>query len=79
MSVDDLESTVAQQSRELEELRYRQDPDDGMDDADGADGVKIPDEEFHKNFEEIQALEARKKILEEKLSGLDEDLGEMMG
>lgn len=81
-SVDELESTVAQQSEELEQLRYRQDNhDDGgiVDDADSADGARIPDEEFEKNHEEIQALEAKKKMLEEKLCGIDDDLGEMMG
>lgn len=87
-----LEYEVQCQGRELEEMSLRgrqrygqEDEDEDMMDVDEPEeeeeeqGMVVTDEDIQREIEAIRALEQRKRDLERRVDGLDQDIGQMMG
>lgn len=80
-SITNLEKRVAKNSAELEQMRDSY--GDDMDDYDMTGPVKtetsdITDEDIERELEEIRDLERRKRALEDRVTGMERDLGGLM-
>ena len=87
-SVQHYEQKVAHQTRDLERMN-RGDGWDADDDEEGGDGrkttgseeemeVEVTDEDLRREEEEIRELERKKKELEDRVSGMERDLGGLL-
>lgn len=76
-SVERLETRVAEQSAQLEQMNY---------DYHAMDSMEVPQEQTHdvtdediqRELEEIRELELRKQMLEDRVTGMERDLGGLM-
>lgn len=73
-SVGHLETHVTDQSAQLERMNYNY---DAMDDADVPQKrtQEITDEDIQRELDEIRELELRKRMLEDRVNGMERDLG----
>ncbi|EAW09203.1 uncharacterized protein ACLA_034060 [Aspergillus clavatus NRRL 1] len=81
-SVAKLENRVARNTTELEQMSHSY--GDDYDDYDNtpasqADGGGVTDADIEREMEEIRELERRKRALEARVSGMERDLGGLMG
>src|SRR6266511_5132918 len=82
-SISHYEERIARQTAQLERMNKSQDSgqydDEYIDDATGGDGdqeeIQITAEDLQREQEEIRELELKKKALEERVSGMERDLG----
>lgn len=84
-SIGRLEERVAKNTAELEQMSrsYGDDDDDDYDDygtaaASQPETVDITDDDIARELEEIRELEQRKQALEDRVSGMERDLGGLM-
>lgn len=81
-SIGQLEERVAANTAELESMRHSY--DDNEDDltpepASQLETPRVTDEDIERELAEIRDLERKKRVLEERVSGMDRDLGGLMG
>jgi hypothetical protein len=81
-SIARLEDRVAANAAELEQMRHSY----GDDENDYAsmptpqpDAPNVTDEDIERELAEIRELERRKRALEARVTGMDRDLGGLMG
>ncbi|KAG2421526.1 hypothetical protein HFD88_005501 [Aspergillus terreus] len=82
-SLLELEERVAKNTAELERMSHSY-GDDDYDELDMTNSVpselgEVTDADIERELEEIRALEMKKRTLENRVSGMDRDLGELMG
>lgn len=82
-SLLELEERVAKNTAELERMSHSY-GDDDYDEVDMTNSVpselgEVTDADIERELEEIRALEMKKRTLENRVSGMDRDLGELMG
>lgn len=80
-SIANLEERVAKNAAELEQMRDSY--GDDIDDYDMTSSVKtetpeVTDEYIERELEEIKDLERRKRALEDRVTGMERDLGGLM-
>lgn len=80
-SIANLEARVAQNTAELEQMRdsYGDDHDDY--DTAGSmqtEAPEVTDNDIQRELEEIRYLERRKRTLEDRVTGMERDLGGLM-
>ncbi|PWY67521.1 DASH complex, subunit Spc34 [Aspergillus heteromorphus CBS 117.55] len=80
-SVNDLEGRVARNTAELEKIShsYGDDFDDFDMDAAQPEVPEVPDADLEREMEEIRELERRKRALESRVTGMERDLGGLIG
>lgn len=80
-SVAQLEGRVATNTAELEQMRSACDDEDEFAPASiSQPGVPdVTDEDIEQELAEIRDLERRKRALEERVTGMERDLGGLMG
>lgn len=81
-SVSQLEDRVAANAAELEQMRrsYEDDEDDFSPPPVSQSNVpEITDEDIEREMAEIAELERKKRTLEARVTGMDRDLGGLMG
>jgi hypothetical protein len=81
-SVAQLENRVATNTAELEQMRhsYDDDDDDFSPTPVSQSGIpEVTDEEIEREMAEIAELERKKRALEARVTGMDRDLGGLMG
>ncbi|KAJ6157314.1 hypothetical protein N7470_004906 [Penicillium chermesinum] len=80
-SIADLEDRVAANTAELEQMRNSYDDEDKYDIPmpAAAPDADVTDEDIERELAEIRELERRKRKLEERVTGMDRDLGGLMG
>lgn len=81
-SVAQLENRVATNTAELEQMRhsYDDDDDDFSPPPVSQPGIReVTDEEIEREMAEIAELERKKRALEARVTGMDRDLGGLMG
>ncbi|KAH8703927.1 DASH complex subunit Spc34 [Talaromyces proteolyticus] len=77
-SLEQLEARVAENTAELERINEAYDKDE-FDFADSQpQDTQVTDDDIEKELEEIRELERRKRTLEERVTGIERDLGELM-
>ncbi|KAL5356401.1 DASH complex subunit Spc34 [Aspergillus floccosus] len=81
-SLLDLEERVAKNTAELERMSHSY--GDDYDELDMTNSVpselgEVTDADIERELEEIRRLEMKKRMLENRVSGMDRDLGELMG
>lgn len=77
-SIAQLEARVAKNAAQLERLnRSYGDPDDDREPFEirQPDTVDITDEDIERELDEIHELEQKKRVLEDRVTGLERDLG----
>lgn len=81
------EAVVVKQAGQLERMNRSQDfgsePEDEEHATDdnpdsNADGIQITEEDIQRELEEIRELESKKRILEERVTGMEKDLGGLL-
>lgn len=79
------EAKVARQTRELERMHHGIDMDSEDEDGEGLPGVndlevevEVTDEDLRREEEEIRELERKKKALEDRVTGMEQDLGGLL-
>ncbi|KAJ5296639.1 uncharacterized protein N7443_007532 [Penicillium atrosanguineum] len=81
-SIAQLENRVATNTAELESMRHSYDDDEydfsPMPEAD-LEALQVTDEDIERELAEIHDLERRKRALEERVTGMERDLGGLMG
>ncbi|KAJ5219857.1 hypothetical protein N7468_009061 [Penicillium chermesinum] len=79
-SIADLEDRVAANTAELEQMRNSYDDEDKYDIPmpAAAPDADVTDEDIERELAEIRELERRKRKLEERVTGMDRDLGGLM-
>lgn len=81
-SIAQLEDRVAANTAELESMRqsYEDDEDDfNPTTAPQPEALDVTDEDIERELVEIRELERRKRSLEERVTGMERDLGGLMG
>ncbi|KAJ5652456.1 hypothetical protein N7507_009882 [Penicillium longicatenatum] len=80
-SVAHLEGRVATNTAELEQMRSSYDDEDDFAPASVSqpDAPDVTDEDIQQELAEIRELERRKRALEERVTGMERDLGGLMG
>lgn len=81
-SIAQLEDRVATNTAELDSMRHSYDDDeDDFPPAPEAqpDTLDVTDEDIERELAEIHELEKKKRTLEERVSGMERDLGGLMG
>ncbi|KAJ5632950.1 hypothetical protein N7490_009289 [Penicillium lividum] len=80
-SVARLENRVAKNTAELEQIRASYDDEDDFVPAAVVqpDVPGVTDEEIEQELAEIRDLERRKRVLEDRVTGMERDLGGLMG
>lgn len=79
-SVAQLEGRVATNTAELEQMRSSYDDEDDFAPASLTQPVPdVTDEDIEQELAEIRDLERRKRALEERVTGMERDLGGLMG
>lgn len=81
-SISRLEARVAANTAELEQMRhsYGDDEDDlAQVQISQSDTLDVTDDHIERELAEIRELERRKRALEERVTGMDRDLGGLMG
>ncbi|KAJ5772128.1 hypothetical protein N7520_002657 [Penicillium odoratum] len=80
-SVARLEDRVAKNTAELEQIRSSYDDEDDFSPAvvTQPDVPGVTDEEIEQELAEIRDLERRKRVLEDRVTGMERDLGGLMG
>ncbi|PGH15286.1 hypothetical protein AJ80_05639 [Polytolypa hystricis UAMH7299] len=79
-SIAQLEDTVAQQAAQLERMNrsiYSHDYT-SLDHTEPEPAVQVTDEDIERELEEIRELERRKRTLEDRVSGMERDLGGLL-
>ncbi|KAL1961516.1 hypothetical protein VTN77DRAFT_1657 [Rasamsonia byssochlamydoides] len=78
-SIAELEARVAKNAAELERMSQAYDHDeDDFEDAPQQEAVTVTDEDIERELEEIRELERKKRALEERVTGMERDLGSLM-
>jgi hypothetical protein len=83
-SIEHYEQKVANQEKELERMTKsggwngEEDFEDGVLGSEPEERVEITDEDLRREEEEIRDLERRKKVLEDRVSGMERDLGGLL-
>lgn len=81
-SIAQLEDRVATNTAELESMRHSYDDDeDSFLPAPEAhsEALQVTDEDIERELAEIHDLERRKRALEERVTGMERDLGGLIG
>jgi chromosome segregation ATPase len=80
-SIAQLEDRVATNTAELESMRhsYDDDEDDFSPAPEAQPELEVTDEDIERELAEIQDLERRKRTLEERVTGMERDLGGLIG
>ena len=81
-SIAQLEDRVATNTAELDSMRHSYEDDEyDFSPAPEAqpDAVEVTDEDIERELAEIHDLERRKRSLEERVTGMERDLGGLMG
>lgn len=81
-SIAQLEDRVAANTAELESMRqsYEDDEDDyNPAPASQSEALDVTDEDLERELAEIRDLERKKRTLEERVTGMERDLGGLMG
>ncbi|KAB8236779.1 DASH complex subunit Spc34 [Aspergillus alliaceus] len=82
-SILDLEDRVATNTAELEKISHSYEDDDNNDEATGRlqldDAGSVTDADIEREMEEIRELEKRRRTLEARVSGIERDLGGLIG
>lgn len=81
-SIAQLEDRVAANSAELESMRHSyEDDEDDVEPAPASqpEAPDVTDEDIERELAEIRELERRKRSLEERVTGMERDLGGLMG
>lgn len=81
-SIAQLEDRVAANTAELESMRQSyEDDDDDFNPASASqpEAPDVTDEDIERELAEIRELERRKRSLEERVTGMERDLGGLMG
>lgn len=81
-SIAQLEDRVAANTAELESMRqsYEEDDDDFEPvPASQPEALEVTDEDLERELAEIRELERKKRSLEERVTGMERDLGGLMG
>jgi len=85
-SIAQLEDRVATNTAELDSMRHSYDDDDDDDEDEfspaleaQSDALEVTDEDIERELAEIRDLELRKRALEERVTGMERDLGGLMG
>lgn len=81
-SIVQLEERVAKNATELEQMSHSYGNE--YDDYDAApvaqpEAADVTDADIEREMEEIRELERRKRVLENRVHGMERDLGELMG
>ncbi|KAL4885000.1 DASH complex subunit Spc34 [Aspergillus karnatakaensis] len=81
-SIIELEERVARNTAELESMSHSY--DDGFDDIDNAglsnyETTDITDADIDREVEEIRGMESKKRSLENRVNGMERDLGSLIG
>jgi type I restriction-modification system DNA methylase subunit len=78
-SIAQLEDRVARNTAELEQMSHSY--GDEYDDYDNSTTTaqEVTDADIEREMEEIRELERRKRALEARVSGMEKDLGGLMG
>lgn len=78
-SLEYLEKRVADQAEELERMNLSQyDDSDIHKTEDIAEAVEVTDEDIERELEAIRELEAKKRHLEARVTGMEKDLGGLL-
>lgn len=81
-SIAELEDRVAANSAELEQMRHSYDDEDSHDvptPVSPPDVPEVTDEDIERELAEIRDLERRKRKLQDRVSGMERDLGGLLG
>ncbi|KAJ5710802.1 hypothetical protein N7488_004958 [Penicillium malachiteum] len=80
-SIAGLEDRVASNTAELEQMRSAYDEEDPIysETMSKPSTPEVTDEDIEREMAEIRDLERRRRILEERVTGIEQDLGELMG
>lgn len=85
-SIGRLEDRVARNTAELEQMsRSYDDNDDDDDDEYASAGAgstvspNVTDEDIQRELDEIRELETKRRTLEDRVNGMDRDLGGLLG
>lgn len=81
-SIAQLEDRVAANTAELESMRqsYEDDEDDfNPASASQPESLEVTDEDIERELAEIRELERKKRTLEDRVTGMERDLGGLMG
>ncbi|KAL1972258.1 hypothetical protein VTN31DRAFT_7477 [Thermomyces dupontii] len=73
-----LEARVAENESALERMRRSEREDDLESPEPEPENLDVTDEDIQRELEEIRELERRKRMLEERVSGMERDLGGLM-
>ena len=81
-SVNRYETRVAKQSAQLANMNKQksgdEDDEDDKQDDDFSAEVQVTEEDIHREHEEIEELEKKKRLLEDRVSGMERDLGGLL-
>lgn len=81
-SLEQLDARVAENTAELERINQAYDKDKDFDFAEQQQQqqpeTNVTDEDIERELEEIRELERRKRTLEERMTGIDRDIGGLM-
>lgn len=81
-SLEQLDARVAENTAELERINQAYDKENDFDFAEQQQQqqpeTNVTDEDIERELEEIRELERRKRTLEERMTGIDRDIGGLM-
>lgn len=81
-SLEQLDARVVENTAELERISQAYDKDNDFDLAEQQppqpQDTNVTDEDIERELEEIRELEQRKRTLEERMTGIDRDIGGLM-
>jgi predicted RNase H-like nuclease (RuvC/YqgF family) len=75
-SIASLETRVAEQAAQLEQMNYKVEEDVEIESY--ARPVEVTDEDLERELEEIRELELRKQMMEERVRAMEGDIGGLL-